>query len=127
MCYNGSMDRKEYMRKYQRKWMARRRKEFFDDKSCIECGATENLELDHIDPSEKISHKIWSWAESKRLSEIAKCQVLCGECHKKKTKEWYRQNRKHGRTMYAYGCKCEICVEAQRLHNAQRYASKALR
>lgn len=31
-------------RDYQRNWMARRRSEFFADKSCVRCGATERLE-----------------------------------------------------------------------------------
>lgn len=74
-------------RDYQRKWIAKRRADFMEDKSCEHCGATENLELDHIDQTTKISHSIWSWSEPRRLAEIAKCQILCNDCHKIKTKE----------------------------------------
>lgn len=82
MAYTG--DKK---REYQRRWIAKRRAEFFDGKSCEKCGSKESLELDHIDQATKVSHNIWSWTEVKRLSEIEKCQILCSECHKIKTLE----------------------------------------
>lgn len=72
-------------KKYAREWVAARRKKFFQDKFCVICFATENLELDHIDPSTKISHSIWSWSEKRREEELKKCQVLCNSCHKIKT------------------------------------------
>lgn len=77
--------RSDYIRNYQREWMRRRRAEFFADKVCAACGIDELLELDHVDPDVKVSHKIWSWSEERRAAEIAKCQVLCTECHKMKT------------------------------------------
>ena len=80
MGYTG--DKK---REYQREWVAKRRATFFADKCCAYCGSTKNLELDHIDPSQKVSHSIWSWSESRRNEELAKCQALCEECHKEKT------------------------------------------
>lgn len=77
----------EAQREYQRKWKARRRADFFADKCCVRCGSTERLELDHKDPKLKISHNIWSWSKERREAEIAKCQVLCNECHQVKTVE----------------------------------------
>lgn len=77
---------KEQMRAYQRQWIADRRAQFFDGKAC-ECGSTDRLELDHIDPTKKVSHKIWSWSAAKREAELVKCQVLCYDCHKKKSIE----------------------------------------
>ena len=68
-------------REYQRLRTANRRFDWFADKSCARCGSTENLQLDHIDPSTKISHKIWSWSEAHRETELVKCQVLCYPCH----------------------------------------------
>jgi 5-methylcytosine-specific restriction endonuclease McrA len=122
MGYTG--DKKK---EYQRKWIAARRAEYLSDKSCVVCGSTDRLEVDHINPEEKISHNVWSWRQERRDKELAKCQILCFEHHKQKSKEDAIARRQHGRTLYAHGCKCDICVEAQRLHNAQRYASKALR
>lgn len=75
---------------YQKNWMRARRAAYFHDKACVKCGSTHRLELDHIDPSTKVSHKIWSWTEVKRLAEIAKCQVLCVLCHREKTAEQRR-------------------------------------
>lgn len=108
-------------REYQRNWIARRRSEFFSDKQCVMCGGVEQLELDHIDPSEKTTHNIWSWSEPRRLSEIAKCQVLCRKCHKEKTytvdlpKIRGYTYGEHGRTRYRCGCRCEVCREDHRL------------
>ena len=52
---------------------------------CVLCGSNEELQLDHIDPQTKISHRIFTWSEERRLKELAKCRVLCWRCHKKKT------------------------------------------
>jgi hypothetical protein len=51
---------------------------------CVWCGATENLEFDHIDPAQKqftisafpCSLELW-W------KEVEKCRLLCKTCHKK--------------------------------------------
>lgn len=77
----------EQQREYQRNWMAARRNAFFHDKCCVQCGSTENLELDHIDRNEKEDHNVWSWSEERRQKELAKCQVLCYDCHLEKTRK----------------------------------------
>lgn len=114
MGYTG-----EQKREYQRKWVAKRRAEFFTDKSCEVCGSTESLELDHINPEEKISHNIWSWKESRRIEELAKCQVLCKAHHASKSLTDI-QNRigkpilQHGTAvMYdKHECRCSECRAA---------------
>lgn len=68
-------------REYQRKWAARRRAIFFRGKECERCGSRANLQLHHRDPRLKVAHAIWSWGEKRRQAEIAKCEVLCGDCH----------------------------------------------
>ncbi len=81
-----SNKRKEYLRKYQLAWMKKHRQEWFDiNGPCVKCGSRKRLELDHVDPKTKESHKIWSWSEERRNKELKKCQVLCYDCHKKKT------------------------------------------
>jgi 5-methylcytosine-specific restriction endonuclease McrA len=87
---------KERQRVYVRKWNAKRRADWFRDKECVRCGSRKNLELDHIDPARKISHCVWTWSQLRRLVELAKCQVLCGTCHKKKTDEDKAARRRHG-------------------------------
>jgi hypothetical protein len=39
------------------------------------------MELDHVDPSQKVDHRIWSWSKARMDVEVAKCQVLCYDCH----------------------------------------------
>lgn len=113
----------EEQRNYQRAWMARRRQEWIESKGgiCDRCGTTENLEVGHIDPSLKTMQPsgLWSRSLAVREKELENCQVLCSECHKKKTISETVWN--HGRTGYSKGCRCEVCYEAQRVHNAQRY------
>ena len=68
-------------RAYQRGWLAGRKQAWFAGKSCVDCGATEKLELDHRDREQKVSHNIWSWSDERRVAEIDKCIVLCDDCH----------------------------------------------
>lgn len=67
---------------YQAAWLRRRREAWFATAGpCVRCGSTDDLELDHIDPTKKASHNVWSWRKERREAELAKCQVLCGVCH----------------------------------------------
>lgn len=83
-------DRTEYFRKYGKKWyrdivVPRRAKWFEENGPCAKCGSWDNLELDHIDRTTKVTHAVWSWSEKKRSEELEKCQVLCCDCHRKKS------------------------------------------
>jgi len=95
----NEQEKKTKAREYQRQWrekhkgyhaayQARRKAEWFAQNGpCRKCGGWENLEVDHIDPSTKITHNIWCWPLERRLAELAKCQVLCESCHLEKTKQ----------------------------------------
>ena len=70
----------------------KRNKQKYVDKlggKCVECGSTELLQFDHINPLEK-SFTITSNFHRKDLDEeLAKCQLLCPTCHLEKTKnDW---------------------------------------
>ena len=102
---------KDKQREYQRLWHAKRRKTYFEDKSCKHCNTKELLELHHVDPTQKEHHAIWSWREERRNAEIEKCIVLCKGCHYKV------HGKRLGRTCgkistYKYGCRCELCTKA---------------
>lgn len=114
---------KEKQREYQRQWIAKRRAEYFSDKKCVVCGSKKNLELDHINPTDKKMNPsaLWSLSESnqKRIDELAKCQVLCKSHHKDKTlvdisNRLEKEILQHGTaTMYDYhGCRCSPCKDA---------------
>lgn len=120
------------MREYKRRWVATRRAEWMADKSCVQCGTKQSLEVDHIDPGQKVSHRIWSWAISRRDAELAKCQILCTEHHKAKTRA-QRPIPEHG-TISRYGsthkCRCDACRKANadrtKLHRARKAEAVAL-
>lgn len=103
--------RAQYLRDYARAWIAARRSAYFKGKACVACGSERDLELDHIDPVEKVDSHIWSWSEERRLAEIAKCRVLCSSCHTRRHADENRKPLVHG-TSNAYrrkGCRCEQC------------------
>lgn len=101
--------------------MARRRDEYFVDKVCVRCGSDQDLRLDHIDPEQKVSHKIWSWSAARREEELAKCQVLCEPCHQEKTAEdMGYQPLEHGTTRMYKRCKCDLCRAANAIVKARQ-------
>lgn len=89
--------KKAEIREYQRRWreknkgyhaayQAKRKSLWFAENGpCKSCGSWSNLEVDHVDPKTKVTHNVWCWPEPRRLVELAKCQVLCSECHTRKT------------------------------------------
>jgi hypothetical protein len=73
-------------REYMRKWMADRRAEWFAANGpCIDCGAWNDLQLDHVDAEAKVTHRVWSWTRVRREAELAKCVARCRSCHVRKT------------------------------------------
>ena len=123
-----TVERKEYLRNYQRTWYAKRRADYFADKFCFMCGGTERLELDHRDPAHKIANSIWSWSKARRQAEIVKCDPLCYTCHKLKTLLMDKKLSEHG-TLAGYnsGCRCLDCTKANAIRRAlQRTKQKQL-
>jgi len=98
------------LKKYKREWMRARRNSFLAGQACKNCGSTEKLEIDHIVPSQKTSHNIWSWKKERREEELKKCQILCHSCHVEKSlTDGTRPERKHGTSGYRRGCRCDVC------------------
>jgi hypothetical protein len=76
---------------YAREWIKARRDAWIAQNGpCIKCGSSDKLEVDHINPSEKVYAVggIWSACAEKREAELIKCQVLCHSCHVEKTHEY---------------------------------------
>jgi hypothetical protein len=114
-----SLDRREYLRNFNREWIARRRRDWIEAHG--PCGSRERLEVDHIDPALKKLEvrSIWSRRAEIRELELAKCQVLCRPCHEAKTTAEAYRPRVHGMVaMYKRGkCRCPLCVEANSRYN----------
>ena len=118
-------DNVEYMRVYMLNRYHKRRNEAILELGghCRECGTTERLELDHKDPAKKqfSLSRAWSVSEVRFREELAKCQLLCVDCHAiKSILESGRTPAKgtHG-TVSAYRyCgppKCAACKDAKRV------------
>jgi 5-methylcytosine-specific restriction endonuclease McrA len=73
---------------YQNEWMKKRRLLgiMLLGGRCVVCGATTDLEIDHVNPDTKVSHRIWSWSWNRIIHELVKCQLLCHDDHRLKTK-----------------------------------------
>lgn len=111
---------------YHQQYYRKRRQEIIDylGGKCVKCNATDNLEVDHIDPSQK-SHDV-----SKRMSlknnkeEFDKCQLLCNSCHKEKTVS--EKTVTHGK-QHAFRnlkCTCDPCSAAKLAYQEKRNASR---
>lgn len=61
-----------------------------DNQKCMDCNvsyAYYQLDYDHRDPSKKLDHvgMLISYGRTKVLEEIAKCDLVCKNCHAKRT------------------------------------------
>lgn len=108
---------RERQREYVRTWVAKRRQQWLREHGpCWWCGSWIDLEVDHIDPDRKVTHAVWTWSESRRLAELKKCQVLCNQCHLRKTAIDRRAKVRHGSYVMRVrlGCSCGECLAYHR-------------
>jgi 5-methylcytosine-specific restriction endonuclease McrA len=123
----------ETKREYQREWMRRRRDAWLAEHGpCAHCGSDKDLQVDHIDPDQKLLNPagVWSLSAEKREAELAKCQVLCESCHKIKTAEYRAALPPHGsRARYArkdeHKCRCSECRAANAAYARELRAAHA--
>tara|TARA_B100001250_G_scaffold27820_1_gene22890 strand:+ start:216 stop:1094 length:879 start_codon:yes stop_codon:yes gene_type:complete len=87
-CWDNN---REELNEYNKEW-TRNRKNLIKEKmggKCVICGATENLQFDHINPLEKSYNISTNFFRQDVDEELAKCQLLCSRCHLEKTKnDW---------------------------------------
>ena len=101
------------MKEYMLARYHRRRQEWIDSQGakCANCGATEELEIDHInreDKSYNIGQILTSGNENMLRAELAKCQVLCHTCHKDKSAQEAAVEHGGGKAGKK-NCKCDPC------------------
>lgn len=121
-------------REYHREYYYKRRAalmELVGDK-CASCGSTESLEFDHIEPRLKsfdINDNMTA-SNSAVQQELKKCQMLCRECHIRKTAAEHREaGYTHG-TRYAWmkiRCRCDECLAAKRSWNDARNMNRRVK
>ena len=85
MPYKNKADANAYMKRHMLARYYRKKQKMIDmlGGKCTNCGTDKNLEFDHIDPLQKsfTIGKLWSLAWEKVLKELAKCRLLCEDCH----------------------------------------------
>jgi len=121
---------KDEMREYQAKWIADRRNKYLRNKKCLFCDAVDDLMFHHINPDQKESHRIWSWSTDRLEAELAKCVVMCRQCHEKmhRLMELHKRPLVHG-TMHGYatyGCRCKLCRAANAARRQGEHYSSIL-
>ncbi|QAY03515.1 HNH endonuclease [Mycobacterium phage CicholasNage] len=91
--------------------------------SCVECGATDSLEFDHIDPATKAFAimKRLNWSDEIVLPELDKCQLLCKEHHDAKSRRERSVEHGHGKTGKR-NCYCDLCGPLKAAYAAERRA-----
>ncbi len=85
---------------------------------CSKCGSISSLEFDHIDPATKVDNfTVLACIAGRGEEELAKCQLLCKECHRDKT-----GRAEHGSLgMYRHQkCRCDLCRKANSTYHRER-------
>lgn len=106
---------REQRRIYQKQYRSKLRQHYVDllGGICANCDSSDSLEFDHIDPStKKFTIAGFSRARSDIDKEIEKCQLLCSDCHKKKSIDEASGRRTPCGTLTSYvvyKCHCKIC------------------
>jgi hypothetical protein len=121
--------RAEYLRGYNKVGRQHRRAKLVDmlGGRCVRCGAIEDLEFDHIDPTTKrfAVGSSMSRAWDVLVEEALKCQLLCRSCHREKAVE-DRPEPAHSYYRYwYYGCRCGVCRAANAAKSARLRQRKA--
>lgn len=78
-------------RQYQLEWMWRRRWGWIlENGPCVWCGSTTNVQVSWKNPATKQVKiaSIWSRSQENRDRLLADCEVLCGDCTRKKIAIW---------------------------------------
>lgn len=113
LCYHIHMAQtKEQHRIYMIERYHRLRNEWIESQGgeCVQCGSCNDLEIDHVNPEHKLFSvgKLWSISKERRTEELKKCQLLCSDCHKKKTAR--ESEVPHGGGVTGKGgCRCDPC------------------
>ena len=98
--YQNNIDeRREYDRNHSERHKSYLKKRYYETLSecieklggeCVKCGVKERLQFDHIYPKNKsfeITRRLLMGDRKKFEEELDKCQLLCYDCHREKTRE----------------------------------------
>lgn len=116
------MSTNAYMNDYMKqRWAVRREKAVAAlGGCCVECGSSDELHFDHINPETKLFAiaKGSGFSEERFAEELAKCQLLCADCHKRK------HRAPHGTISRYKDCRCSACRQAKSEYSQAAYFRK---
>lgn len=93
--------------------------------NCVRCGATEDLQFDHIDPSTKsfaVGERM-TYAWERIQAELDKCQLLCRDCHVAKTSVEVMADHGSKARYEHHRCRCSEC-RAWKAEKTRRYRQR---
>lgn len=95
---------------------------------CVRCPSRDRLEMDHIDPSTKYKRisQLANYKEETFWEEVKKCQLLCKDCHRKKSRE-DAKHPEHGTKTSYRRCgppACKICRATRQKIEIKRWIRK---
>lgn len=111
----------EYMKAYMLERYHRRRSQAIEilGGRCVDCGNTEQIEFDHVNPEDKsfnVAKAFTSMAEKKLWLEITKCALRCKPCHKFKT-DMIDNAVGHGEGKTGKrNCRCDLCKPLKNMY-----------
>lgn len=111
----------------QNEWIKSRRLEWVKANGpCVDCGATDNLQVTFTDIKARTTHRVWSWSDARRKEALKSCVVCCRKCSTKRRDTFYGWGE-HGASRYRQGCRCKICKAARaKGSRIQRFRTKLL-
>ena len=93
-------ENKDYYKDKSKKWTRTKKENFFkwvNTQSCVDCGISDIrvLEFDHVRGIKVggIAQLLQSASKERFEAELAKCEVVCSNCHKIRTAKrtgWYK-------------------------------------
>lgn len=110
----------QYMKTYMlRRYHARRKASIQQlGEQCVKCGSKKLLEFHHTDPDSKdfTVARGASFSEERWQREIAKCDLLCHNCH---VAHHSPKHRCGDVKKYWQGCRCDKCRAAKAEYHRQ--------
>lgn len=83
--HSANMRTKEERRRSDVRWV----RDYLSAHPCVDCGENDPvvLEFDHVRGTKdaSIAKVLGSWSRERLEAEIAKCEVRCANCHRKRT------------------------------------------
>lgn len=123
----------KFGKEYYQRYFQEHKKEIFTKlgECCAICGSTQSLEIDHVNEEIKKFAVLSRWSMKDKdalMAELEKCQLLCVDCHKEKTRQYLSKIKQTDRSLkhgtiaqyYRYKCRCGSCRAAYSVYKKEQ-------